>query len=163
MRSFDPADKQRLIDAFLQADASLSSLALKTVVNANQLRKWVQQRERSNACVNDDMAVASPAFVRVAIAGEAPVLLSSPATCPIPEPEQSRLSPRPAPSARLSAHLPNGVKLEFECSVCDTGFCRSKARWPSKCNCYVLLMKRGSRTGWRQKAAFCLRTSSALS
>jgi patatin-related protein len=43
------------------------------------------------------------------------------------------------------------------------GFCRSKARWPSKNDCYVLLMKRESRTGWRQKAAFCLRTSSALS
>ena len=119
-RSFDPADKQRLIDACLQPDASLSGLALKAGVNANQLRKWVQLREQSNACVKDDMAIASSAFVPVvAIAEEAPVRVSSPATRPIPEPEPSRLSPRPAPSARLSAQLPNGVKLELECSGCD--------------------------------------------
>jgi hypothetical protein len=36
-----------------------------------------------------------------------------------------------------------------------------KASWSSKCDCYVLLMKRECRTGQRQKAAFCLRTSSA--
>jgi transposase len=42
-------------------------------------------------------------------------------------------------------------------------FCRGKASWSRKCDCYALLMKRESRTGWRQKAAFCLRTSSALS
>jgi len=41
--------------------------------------------------------------------------------------------------------------------------CRSKARWLNKYDWYVLLMKRESRTGWRQKAAFCLCTSSALS
>lgn len=88
-------------------------------MNANQLRKWVQLREQSNACVNDDIAIASPAFARVAIAEEAPVLLPSRATRPIPEPEPSRLSPRPAPLARLSAQLPNGVKFELECSGCD--------------------------------------------
>jgi transposase len=43
-RSFDPADKQRLIDACLQPDASLSGLALKAGANANQLRRWVQLR-----------------------------------------------------------------------------------------------------------------------
>lgn len=42
-------------------------------------------------------------------------------------------------------------------------FCRSKARWTIEYDCYVLLMKRESRTGWRQKAVFCLHTSSALS
>jgi hypothetical protein len=56
---------------------------------------------------------------------------------------------------------------EFKLSSTDIAagkrFCRSKARWPSKYDCYVLLMKRESRTGWRQKAAFCLHTSSALS
>jgi transposase len=45
----------------------------------------------------------------------------------------------------------------------DNRFCRSKARWLNKYDCYVLLRKRESRTGWRQKAAFCLYTSSALS
>jgi transposase len=65
-------------------------------VNANQLRKWVQQREQSNAPAS---AMALP-----------------PARQPIPEPESTRLSPRAATVARLSAQLPNGVKLELECS-----------------------------------------------
>jgi transposase len=38
-RSFDPVDKQRLVDACLRPGASLSGLALKAGVNANQLRK----------------------------------------------------------------------------------------------------------------------------
>lgn len=38
-RSFHPVDKQRLIEACLQPGASLSGLALKAGVNANQLRK----------------------------------------------------------------------------------------------------------------------------
>jgi len=106
-RSFDPAHKQRLIDACLQPGASLSGLALRAGVNAYQLRKWVQLREQSNACVKDDMAIASSVFVPVvAIAEEAPVLVSSPATRPIPEPESSRLSLRPAPSAGCRPSCP---------------------------------------------------------
>lgn len=121
-RSFDRADKQRLIDACLQPGASLSGLALKAGVNANQLRKWVQLREQSNAPVKDGMVVTSSAFVSVvAIDDPAPALSPAPAPWPTPEPKRSPLSPRaaPAPAARLSAQLPNGVKLEFECSGHD--------------------------------------------
>jgi transposase len=39
-------DKQRLIKACLQPGASLSGLALKAGVNANQLRKWVRLDQR---------------------------------------------------------------------------------------------------------------------
>jgi transposase len=41
-RSFDLADKRRLIEACLQPGASLTGLALTAGVNANQLHKWVQ-------------------------------------------------------------------------------------------------------------------------
>lgn len=41
-RSFDPDGKRRLVEACLQPGASLSGLALKAGVNANQLRKWVE-------------------------------------------------------------------------------------------------------------------------
>jgi transposase len=117
-RSFDRADKQRLIDACLQPGASLSGLALKAGVNANQLRKWVQLREQSNAPVKDGMVVTSSAFVPVvAIDDPAPRLAAASAPLPIPEPERSRPSPRAA--ARLLAQLPNGVKLELECSGHD--------------------------------------------
>ncbi|KAA1004104.1 transposase [Paraburkholderia panacisoli] len=119
-RSFDRADKQRLIDACLQPGASLSGLALKAGVNANQLRKWVQLREQANAPVKDGMVVTSSAFVPVvAIDDPAPALAPARAAWPLPDPERSPVSPRAALAARLSAQLPNGVKLELECSGHD--------------------------------------------
>ena len=48
-RSFDPADKRRLVEACLRPGASLSGLALKAGVNANQLHKWVRAREQAAA------------------------------------------------------------------------------------------------------------------
>jgi transposase len=119
-RNFDPLGKQRLVDARLQPGASLSGLALKAGVNANQLRKWVQLREQSNGPVKHGMVVTSSAFVPVvAIDDPAPASTPAPAPWPVPEPERSPLSPRAAPPARLSAQLPNGVKLELECSAHD--------------------------------------------
>jgi len=94
-QSLDRADKQRLINACLQPGASLSGLALKAGVNANQLRKWVQLREQSNAPVKDGMLVTSSAFVPVvAIDDPAPALSQAPAPWPMPEPKRSPLSPR---------------------------------------------------------------------
>ena len=116
-RSFDPADKQRLINVCLQPGASLSGVTLKAGVNTNQLRKWVRLREQLNAPLRDGMVVASSAFVpAVAIGDPAPTTALPAASRPVPDPEQSRLSARATPTARLSAQLPNGVKLERECS-----------------------------------------------
>jgi transposase len=91
-RSFDQLGKQRLVDACLQQGASLSGLALKAGVNANQLRKWVQQREQSNGAVKDGMVVTSSAFVPV-VAIDDPAPVSAPALWPVPEPERAPLSP----------------------------------------------------------------------
>lgn len=118
-RSFERAGKQRLVDACLQPGASLSGLALKAGVNANQLRKWVQLRERSPGRLSGDVAGAPSVFVPVvAIDHPAPVLAAAPAARPVPEPAHSHRSSRVVP-ARLSAQLPNGVKLELECSGRD--------------------------------------------
>ncbi|WP_308112593.1 transposase [Paraburkholderia madseniana] len=51
-RSFDPADKRRLIEGCLQQGASLSGVALKAGVNANQLCRWVWLHKRSNVPVS---------------------------------------------------------------------------------------------------------------
>ena len=125
-RSFDPADKQRLIDACLQPGASLSGLALRAGVNGNQLRKWVRLREQSNAPVGGVVSIASSSFVPVvAIDDPAPVLASAPALRPVPEPEPEPEPeplpslPRSAPSTRMSAQLPNGAKVELEFSGRD--------------------------------------------
>jgi transposase len=48
-RCFDPEGKRRLIEACQRPGASVSGLALKAGVNANQLRKWVQ-RESGLEC-----------------------------------------------------------------------------------------------------------------
>ena len=119
-RSFDPADKQRLVDACLHPGASLSGLALKAGVNANQLRKWVQLREQSTAPARGNTAVGLPAFVPVvAIDDTAPVSATALAARPTHERECADPSPPATQGARLSARLPNGVMLELECSGHD--------------------------------------------
>ena len=47
-RRYDPASKQRLVEACLQPGVSLAGLALQHGVNANLLRKWVAKRQRQN-------------------------------------------------------------------------------------------------------------------
>ncbi|MGF6755867.1 IS66-like element accessory protein TnpA [Paraburkholderia sp. GAS42] len=119
-RSFDPADKRRLIEACVRPGASLSGLALKAGVNANQLHKWVQARERSRPPIGHNEPVPSSAFVSVvAIDGPTTVMASAPASHRATRAESSCVSPRSTRAARLSAHLPNGVKLELECSSDD--------------------------------------------
>ncbi|CAG4886677.1 hypothetical protein LMG31841_00240 [Paraburkholderia saeva] len=45
-RSFDLADKRRLVEACLRLGVSLSDLPLKAGVNANQLHKWVRAHDQ---------------------------------------------------------------------------------------------------------------------
>jgi transposase len=119
-RSFDPADKRRLVEACLQPGASLSGLALKAGVNANQLHKWVRAREQGRPPIRHDVAVASSAFVPV-VAFDEPttVIASAPASHRATSAESPCVSPRSTRLARLSAHLSNGVKLELEFSADD--------------------------------------------
>jgi transposase len=89
-------------------------------VNANQLRKWVRLREQSTAPARSNTAVGLSAFVPVvAIDDAAPVSVTAHAARPTPEPQRADLSPPATQGARLSARLPNGVKLELECSERD--------------------------------------------
>lgn len=98
-RRFDPAEKERLIDAALEPGVSVAGLALAHGINANQLRNWIKLRQDRRA---EDaltvMAICAPsAFV------------------PVVEARPPASSARP-PSARLrlKASLPNGVRLELE-------------------------------------------------
>src|SRR5262245_22968913 len=115
-RSFDPVDKRQLIEACLQPGATLSGLALKAGVNANQLRKWVRLHQGSGTRVQEQVASGPSTFVPV-IAIDTPAPLSRPAS----ERRPSSPPSRSAAPARLSAQLPNGVKLELECTADDTG------------------------------------------
>lgn len=60
-REYDPADKCRLIELCRATGTSVSGMALKAGVNANQLRKWIR-RERQVAQAGE---VALSPFVPV--------------------------------------------------------------------------------------------------
>ncbi|MCP3380239.1 transposase [Bradyrhizobium sp. CCGUVB4N] len=89
-RRYDPASKQRLVEACLQPGVSLAGLALHHGVNANLLRKWVAKRQLQNG---DDQPEA-----------RAPI---APAFIPVCATERSC-------AGRLTASMPNGVTLSLE-------------------------------------------------
>jgi len=118
-RSFDPDGKRRLVEACLQPGASLSGLALKAGVNANQLRKWVEMYRKAGIVAGWARAIeAEPsAFVPVVtIASAAPRSTAPTESLPVRRESPSMSA---APQARLSVRLPNGVAIDLECSVQD--------------------------------------------
>jgi transposase len=109
-RTFEPDGKRRLIEACQQPGVSISGMALKAGINANQLRKWLLQsrKQTSLACVTQALA-PPPAFMPVRQIDS-----------PLP-PHQQRHAPVHASlsPSRLSARLPNGVTVELECTGHD--------------------------------------------
>ena len=122
-RTFDPDGKRRLVEACRRSEVSISGMALKAGVNANQLRKWVRDDECERAQVATGASVTvEPAFVPVVTLAEvtqpveAAVELAA-----VARREAAAAAPAlraPAP-ARLRAQLPNGVTLELECGGRD--------------------------------------------
>lgn len=121
-RTFDPHGKRRLIEACRCPGVSISGLALKAGVNANQLHKWLRDDEReraqgaTRAAVNVESAFV-PVVTRAELAqpGQAAVELAALARREAAAAPALRV---PAP-ARLRAQLPNGVTLELECGGRD--------------------------------------------
>ena len=109
-RRYEPASKERLIEACLRPGVSLAGLALQHGVNANLLRKWVaRRRQPQHGHVQPSAGVAPlpepSAFVRVETS---PASMVTGAGSPMVRPAQT-LSP-----ARLQATMPNGVTLSLE-------------------------------------------------
>ncbi|WP_244897175.1 IS66-like element accessory protein TnpA [Mesorhizobium amorphae] len=111
-RRCDAASKERLVAACLEPGVSVSRLALEYGVNANLLRKWIKTTK-------DAVALSPPApsaFIPVQVSAAEYSLpmqgnsVERPATRG--EDRLSKSSPLPA---KLSASLPNGVKLTLEC------------------------------------------------
>ena len=102
-RRFDPVEKERLIDAALEPGVSVAGLALAHGINANQLRNWIRlrQRRQTENTVPVLGRCAPSAFVPVV---EAASMARLPATSGRP----------PAARVRVTASLPNGVRLELE-------------------------------------------------
>jgi transposase len=124
-RVFDPQDKRRLIEACRRPGVSVSGMALKAGVNANQLRKWICARTPAYeaALAGPQSAETSPStFVPVVAVGDTASTLSRApaASLAADRREGSRASLCSVPSARLLATLPNGVMVELECSGQDS-------------------------------------------
>jgi transposase len=118
-RRYDPASKQRLVEACLQPGVSVANMALQQGVNANLLRKWVaaHQRQQSDGVAEGASDVFVPVVALCGVAG--------PAEPPVPAPLQhpahrAKAARQPDPAApRLTVEMPNGVTLRLECSGQD--------------------------------------------
>ena len=100
-RYYDPAEKDRLIDAALEPGVSIAGLALAHGINANQLRNWIRLRRDRQA------KSALMVMPRMAPSGFGPVVEAAPVA------RSPSARPR-SPRVRLKASLPNGVQLELE-------------------------------------------------
>ena len=120
-QTFDPHGKRRLIEACRRPGVSISGMALKAGVNANQLRKWVRDEcERDQGAIGAAVNV-DPAFVPVVTLSEvASPVEAAVELAAVARREAAAASALRAPApARLRAQLPNGVTLELECGRRD--------------------------------------------
>ncbi len=145
-RSFDPDGKRRLVEACLQPGASLSGLAPKGGVNANQLRKWVEMYRRASVATEPARTTeAEPsAFVPVVTMASAAPKVATPSESVLVRRESPSMSA--PPQAGLSVRLPNGVAIDLECSVQDAPLVTSSVTGVFDCWC--------SRTHLRNWLAF---------
>jgi transposase len=88
---YDPEAKRELVEVCLQPGVSVARTALEHGINANLLRKWINQYCKNSRSVPSRTPAMLPAF--------APVL--------------SMAAAKPA-EATLKVTLPNGVKLELQ-------------------------------------------------
>ena len=113
-RRYDPGSKERLVAACLQPGVSISGLALAHGINANLLRKWVKDAKESGSLATSSRS----AFIPVVAAD-----CSRPVGTRSLDMEVARGEGQPASldktarlsrSSKVSALLPNGVKLSLE-------------------------------------------------
>ena len=118
-RRYDAASKARLVAACLEPGVSVSRLALEHEINANLLRKWIKNAKEAHPLPPS----STSAFIPVIAADHSPTMRSS-----MSDMAATRDNERLATSermgrlsllAKVSASLPNGVKLTLECGVVD--------------------------------------------
>ncbi|AHG50196.1 transposase (plasmid) [Rhizobium leguminosarum bv. trifolii CB782] len=109
-RRFDQSSKDRLIAACLEPGASVSKLAREHGVNANLVWKWM--RKHTQPLASPPSSTSS--FIPVQITAASDEFEFSEE---MPR-KAERNRPLPSP-AKVSASLPNGVKLTLECGDVD--------------------------------------------
>lgn len=118
-RRYDPGSKARLIGGCLEPGVSISGLALAHGINTNLLRKWVKDARAAGSSA----ASASSAFIPVVAADfslpAGTCSLDMPVACGEDQPVSLEKTARLSRSSKISALLPNGVKLSLECGDLD--------------------------------------------
>jgi transposase len=121
---FEAASKERFVAACLEPGISVSRLALEHGVNANLLRKWIKKDRAARS-----RPPSSPsAFIPVQLEETAERALSRqdsvatvdlPAACDDVRGSEPKGTTAFCSPAKVSASLPNGVKLVLECGDVD--------------------------------------------
>jgi transposase len=125
-RKFDAEGKRKLVEACLQPGTSIAGLALKAGVNANQLHKWIQLRERANTTAATASVEPLPsAFVPVVTVGELAPVRTNPGPVSMRRTSHRYESAKATTPARLTAQLPNGVTLQLECAAHDSALVKA--------------------------------------
>ena len=122
-RRYDPASKQRLVEACLQPGVSVAGLALQHGVNANLLRKWVTEHRHPRGrglAMNTRKRMPGPFMPVIEVSG-ATDPLETPALVPSGHPGDPARAMGVAslPAAKLTVEMPNGVRLQLECTGQD--------------------------------------------
>ena len=119
-RTFDRIGKQMLVEACLVPGVSISGMALKAGINANQLHKWIRSGQRSYLPAAPVAVEPAPAFMPVVQIDSAPPQAEKRPVTAQPPVSSSVSSSVPSVSpVRLSARLANGVAVELECTAND--------------------------------------------
>jgi transposase len=117
-RRFDPAAKERLIEACLEPGVSVARLALEHGVNANLLRNWIALRRRkAQQELPVTQAKEPTAFIPVIEATSGSASFAGAGALAIQREARAKPvqeTPR-SPRAHVSAALPNGVTLTLDC------------------------------------------------
>ena len=112
-RRFDQWSKDRLVAACLEPGASVSKLAREHGVNANLVWKWIRKHTQAHPLSSS----STSAFIPVQIAAsDGKFDIEMPAVDRQERlPKADRNGPLSSP-AKVSASLPNGVRLTLECN-----------------------------------------------
>jgi transposase len=114
-RWYDPGSKARLVAACHKPGVSVSQLALEHGINANLLRKWIKAAEETGTLPSS----SKPVFVPVLAVDGSPPMPSKPMEVPPTRGDMclanSARTGRLSSPVKVSACLPNGVKLTLEC------------------------------------------------
>jgi transposase len=120
-RRYEAASKERLVSSCLEP---VSRLALEHGVNANLLRKWIKKHTATRSLPRSSPSAFIPvqlegASDRALSRGSSVAMVGLPAACDQVRGSEPKGTTAFCSPAKVSASLPNGVKVALECGDVD--------------------------------------------